>query len=882
MSRLDGLRYRLRTLLFRRTAEQEVDDELDFHLGLESIHAPTSPREKLGNVTYLKEEIRMQSSRHWLDVLRQDLRFAARTLRRHPGFAAGATLTLALGIGATTAIVSVLDAVVIRPLPYPDAHRLVAVWSVNTTVDPEPFSSSPPDFRELATARRTIEGIAAHYAADFSVETASGPTRLEGARVSPSFFTVLGVAPSLGRGFTEEEGVHGRHRVAVISDRLWRRQFGGERDVIGRSLRIDREPYEIVGVASPTVRFPHERVDLWLPMAFAPGDNSNTRGNYFLEIVARLRIGSTLEEGTTELDAIARRVFATVPQASIRGAMLRPLQGEIIGSARTPLLVLSGAIALVLLIACANVAGLLLARGTARVGEMALRANLGADRGRLLRQLMTEHLTLGIIGGLLGTLFASAGIAMLIRLAPTNLPRIQEAALNGRVLSATFVIVLITTLLFGLAPALRLSRADAGTSLRETRSSPGRGRGRAHAMLVAIQMALSLMLLAGAGLLLRSFARVLEVDPGFRTEHVLTMSVDTPEEVYPTPERLFGFIDDAVTRLAAIPGVRSSAATSALSLGGGSWGKLMTIAGRPPDPSIDAVPTIAYRLVSHGYFETMGVAARRGRVFAPTDRRGTPGVAILNEAAVRRYWPTGNPIGETIWLGPPEEMVSSIIPAGYRFPRLQVIGIVADERFEGLDQPPEPEIYQLYEQVTETPSAMYFVLRSDRAPDALASAVRATIKEIDPEQPIADVATMQERVQRATQARRFALVLLALFAAVALVLSAVGLYGVISYTVAERRREIAVRMAVGASASGVLLLVIRRGLRPVVAGVAVGLAGTLGLSRVLDAMLFGISRTDPLTLGAVVLVLFATAIVACLIPAWRGARTAPMEVLRME
>ena len=889
MSRLDAVRHRLRALLRPRDATRELEEELRFHLELDAMHrrhagaapdeAAYAARRRLGNVTRLREEVREMSARYRLDELQLDLRYAARTLRRSPAFTGGAVLTLGLGIGAAAAMFSVVDAVLLRSLPYRDPERLVAVWTVSAQAASEPMTTSPPDFRELAAARRVR--LAAHYTLDVNLAGDGEPERVAGARVSPSLFDVLGVAPRLGRAFAEEEGVYGRHRAVVVSDGLWRRRFGADPRIVGRSVTLDREAHTIVGVAPPGLRFPAPGVDVWLPMAFAPGSTTDTRGNYFLQIVGRLRPGTSLAEASAELGAVARRVAAEHAGAVIHGVHVAPLRADVVGDAGRPLLALAGAIGLVLLVACANVAALLLARGATRRGEIALRAGLGASRARVLRQLLTESLVLGLLGAALGALLAGALVRAVLPHAPPELPRLHEIAVDARTLLACAALGLGTTLLFGLVPALQLSRAGLADALRD-RERTGRAGRRTHAALVAVQMALSVVLLAGAGLLLRSFAQVLRVDPGFRAEHVVSMAVAISKQAYPDAERLAQFMDVVLGRVRALPGVRSAAATSGLSLAGGWWGKMISIEGRPAAAAMDQVPSVGYRVVSRDYFATLGVTLRRGRTFGAEDRRGTHGVAVVNEAAARRLWGGASPLGQTIWLGPPEALVAAHLPGGYRFPRLEVVGVVADERFAALDQPPQAEVYQLMDQVAEDASVMYLVARGDADPGALATGMRAALRAVDPLQPAADVATMTERVARATSDRRFTLLLLGGFAALAVLLAAVGLYGVIAFAVAERRREFAVRLALGAPAGGVLRMVVGRAMRPVLAGVVVGLLGALLLAGAVRSMLFGVSPTDPVAFGTAVAVLLATALVASLVPAWRAARIEPAAVLRGE
>lgn len=892
-ARLGGVWYRLQALLRPAAHARALHEELRFHLELDAAQlrhtsvsaarAHFAARRRLGSVIRIAEEVREMSLRQWIDDFVQDVRYAARGLRRSPAFAFGAALTLALGIGATAAMFSVVSAVLLRALPYKDAGRLIAVWTADPKAAGEPFTTSPPDFRELATATHSIEAIAAHYITEVAVSDGGGPERMRAARVSVSLFNVLGASPHPGRGFVAEESTWGHQRVVVISDGLWRQRYGADPRVVGRTLTIDREPYEVIGVAPPALRFPDPSVELWMPMAFAPGATQDTRGNYFLQIVARLRDGVSVDDAHRELAAVARRVAAEHPDALMRDVVVRPLRDDIVGDAGRPLLVLGGAIVLVLLVACANVAALLLARGESRRAEVALRTSLGAERGRIVRQLIAESLVLSTGGGLLGVLLAAGLVALVVRYAPSELPRLHEVSVDGRTVAACAALALATALVFGLAPALRLSRAKVADALRDrSRTATGRRGHRVYTALVAGQMALSVVLLAGAGLLLRSFEKVMRADPGFRADHLLTMALPIAGDAYPTAEREAQLADAVLVRARALAGVRAAATMSGLSLVGGWWGKQVSVEGRPAPVSLEQVPSVGYRVVTRDYFTTMGVALRRGRAFGADDRRGGPPVAVINETMARRFFPGENPLGRTIWLGPPESLLGEHLASGFRFPRLTVIGVAVDERFEALDGPAGPEVYQLLEQVDERPPDLYLAVRAAGNPAALAASMRAAVREVDPLLPVADVATMTERVDRAMGERRFTLELLGGFALVAVILAAVGLYGVIAYSVAERRREFAVRLALGGTSRAVLGLVVGHAMRPVLFGTGAGLLGAVALAGLVRVLLYGVSPTDPIALSAAVVVLFVAALLASAGPAWRATRVGLAEALRAD
>ena len=889
----------LRRLLraFRaRALERDMDDEMRFHVDMEAADlvagglAPEEARRRalvgFGGVARFKEEGLEARGARWLADAAYDVRYAARTLRRNPAFAAVAVLTAALGIGATTAVFSAVDAILIKPLPFPEADRLVAVWSANPRQGEEPFTSSPPDFRELASAgTRTVRSLAAFYPTAFTVAVGDDePVRVSGARVSPTFFATLDVAPRLGRAFLPTEDEHGAHRVLVISSGLWARAFGRDPDIVGKTVTLDREPFTVVGVMPPDFRFPERRTDAWVPIAFEPGNSLNTRGNYFLQIVGRLTPGATVAQAQGALHRVAARIAGEHPEGNMTTVRLVPLRDQMVGAGiQSALRVLFGAIVLVLLIACVNVASLLLARGAARQRELAVRRGLGASAGRLVRQLLAEALLIGALGGVAGALLAVAGVATLRATGPADLPRLDEVGVDARALAFMTLLSVLTAVAFGLAPAIQAARSGAAVALREGgRGSTTGVRRRARDMLVAVQMALAVVLLVGAGLLIRSFAEVARVDPGFRVESVLTMSIPLPRTQYRDGTQMWAFLDQVLERVRALPGVRSAAVTSALSLGGGYWGKRISFADRAPATSLDQVPHVGYRVVTPSYFETMGVAIRAGRVFDENDRATAPGVAVVNETAARKFWPGRSPLGATIWMGSPEALIAGRLPSNFRFPRLRVVGVVADERFIGLDQPPAPEVYQVGEQVTERGSEKYLVVRSDADPLALAAAVRREVRTLDPYQPVAEVATMSQLVRGALAQRRFSATLLVTFAALALVLAAVGLYGVVAYSVAQRRRELGLRMALGASTRRVLALVVGQGLRPALAGAIVGLVGAVFLTRLMRSMLFGVAPGDPLTVLAVAVVLAAVAAIASLIPARRVLRVHPAESLRSD
>ncbi|HEU4955234.1 MAG TPA: ADOP family duplicated permease, partial [Gemmatimonadales bacterium] len=636
-------------------------------------------------------------------------------------------------------------------------------------------------------------------------------------------------------------------------------------------------------VMSPSFRFPERTAELWLPMAFAPGDVLDTRGNYFVRIVGRLGPGVSAEGAERELAGLAAGIAADDPQAAIRGADVVRLHEQTIGTARRPLQLLLGGTGLLLAITCANVAGLVLARGAARGRELALRAGLGATRGRLIRQLLTEGLLLSTAGSAAGLAVAWGAVRVLRTLGPRDLPRLDEVALDGRVLAVTALIAVATGLGFALLPALRLTAGENHEELRSGARHTGPGdQQRLRRLLVGGQVALTLVLLVGAGLLLRSLVALTQVDPGFRSLGVVTASLPLRSDAATDAPRTWRFADELLERVRALPEVETAALTSGLSLRGGGWGKMVSFADRPLPSSRDQVPSVGYRLVSRDYFRTLGVRLLYGRAFDSGDRGNGQPVAVINQAMARRFWPGRDPVGTTIWMGPPEEMVTSIVGPDFRFPRLTVVGVVADERFESLDQPAEPEVYQLYAQSTETPSTLYLAVRARGEPTLVIPGLRAALREVDPTMPLAEVATVRELMRESGARRRFGAVLISGFAALALALALVGVYGVAAQFVAQRRRELAIRLALGAEVRQIVRLVLKEGAGTALAGGAIGIVVALGLSGLMRAVVFEVRPSDPVTYAACSVALLAAVLLAALLPARRAAKLPPAAVLGSE
>jgi putative ABC transport system permease protein len=832
-----------------------------------------------------------------MQTLIQDLRFGARMLVKMPGFTLIAVLTLGLGIGANTAIFSVVDAVLLRTLPYPEADRLIFLWSTFDSQGVATGGSATPDYRDWRDRNHTLEGLAGYYYGDFNLSSSSGPERLQGAYITHNLFNVLKVAPASGRLFTAEENQFGQHRVVLLSHSLWQRAFGGDRSLIGREIKLGGQNHTVVGVMPQGMPFFNNLpvVELWTPMAFAPGDSMDTRNNHFVNLVGRLKPGVTVEHAQQEVSAIARQMEEQYPENKGIGALIVPLQEQLTGDSRRGLLVLLGAVGFVLLVACVNVANLMLARAAARERELAIRASLGATRARIVRQIMIECLPLGLFGGALGVLLALWGIDLMTSLLPASLPRGNQISVNGRVLAFTSVLALLTVLFFGLLPALQRVKGDVHAALSEGgRSGIGGGRqGRFRRLLVAAEIALALILLIGAGLMIRSFVKLRQVDLGFSARNVLTMRVPLPEAKYPIPLSAtdpanpagLAFYDQLLARVEALPGVNAATVASLLPLAGSNWGKRFSIEGRPAPPSLDQVAGVSFALVSHDYFRTFGIPLRQGRPFTAQDNETSQRVAIINETLARRFFPGEDPVGKTIWMGPPEHLVPPDLQTPEtRFPRRVIVGVAADVKGNNLNQPTSAQAYaplHQYRREGWTNTALLAV-QTATVPEVMAAAVREQVRALDPDQPVTGIRTVNQMLDRSLSESKFSLWLLGLFAGVALLLAAIGIYGVMSYAVTQRTHEIGIRMALGAQTCDVLRLIISQGMVMVLVGVAVGIAGAWALTRVMSKLLFGVSPTDVPTFSFIAALLTLVALSACWIPARRATKVDPMVALRNE
>lgn len=832
-----------------------------------------------------------------MHALIKDLLFGFRLLTKNLLFSLIAVATLALGVGANTAIFSVVDAVLLRPLPYPEADRLVFLWSTMRSQGVPTSGSSLADYYEWRDQNQVFDGLAGFYLGDFNLSSDTGiPERIQGAYITANLFQVLRVSPALGRSFTSDEEQFGKHRVLLLSYGLWQRRFAGESDAVGRQINLAGESYTIVGVMPRGLPFFANvpEVEMWAPMSFAP--TRDIRGNHFINLVGRLRPGVTPAQAQADTTAIADRIAAKEPLNKGIGALVVPMQEQLTGDSRKGLLVLLGAVVFVLLVACVNVANLLLARASAREKELAIRASLGASRTRIVRQMIVECLPLGLIGSVAGALLAVWGIDLLASVLPSTLPHGNTIKVNSHVLIFTFAITLGTILIFGLLPALQSARTDVLEGLNEGgRSGIGsRKQGRMRRLLVVAEVALALLLLVGSGLMVRSFIKLRQLDLGFTAHNVLTMRVPLPDAKYPFPltpddsREPAGLIfsERLLTQLKTLPGVEAATTASILPLGAGNgWGKRLVIGDRPAPDSVDRVPLVRFVLVSEDYFRTFDIRVLKGRPFNAQDQNNSQPVAIINETLARRFFPSEDPVGKTISTGLPENLLppeerSSDNAAPYR----TIVGVVSDVKEANLNQPTQPQMYAPLSQHRREgwTNVLMLAVQTTVPPATLSAAVQAEVHALDPDQPVTQVRTIDELLSLRQSQARFSFYLLAMFAGVGLLLAAIGIYGVMATAVAQRTHEFGLRMALGANTLDVLRLVLRQGMVLVAIGIGAGLVSALVLTRLMATLLFETSPTDPPTLIVITLLLAAVALVACYIPARRATRVDPLVALRYE
>ncbi|HEX2328507.1 MAG TPA: ABC transporter permease [Candidatus Angelobacter sp.] len=819
-----------------------------------------------------------------MDSLIQDIRYAFRTLLNAPGFTLVATLTLALGIGANTAIFSVVNAVLLRPLPFADSDRLMSVYTMNTRHAEEPgtTSMSYADFIDYRAQNHSFEDLATYYGNDFSLTGGSEPLLLRGQIVGTSFFSLLRVQPAIGRGFLPGEDQPG-HPVAVISHALWRSRFGSDPNISGRKIELSGNPYTIVGVAPAHFQFPigSRPTDIWVSSSkdaeIKNGEKPLLvqRGAHFLNVLGRLKPGVTREQAETDLSAIALSLSQSYPDTNLfeKSASVKQVLTDLVGDTQRPLMILLAAVGCVLLIACANVANLVLARSISRSREIAVRAALGASKFRIIRQLVTQSLVLAALGAVLGTLFARWAVSAVVQIYPENLPRAQDVSLDTKVLLFTAALTVLTGLLFGLAPALLASRVNLNEAMREG----GRGSGgsarytRLRSGLVIAETAVGVMLLIGAGLLIRSMHRLSHVDLGFAPDHIITASFEISQTKY-KPDQQDRFITELLNRLRSIPGVTSAGAIGQLPLSNDDWSISFNILERPLPKSQHH--SAGFYQVSPGLFETMKIPLLRGRTFDEHDTRDGKSVMVINSAFQKQYFPNEDPIGKMIEIGAGDGKDRE------RWKTREVVGVVGDIRTADVAAATRPAYFVPIPQLIW--GAPTLVIRTAGDPNNIVPELRQTMQSMDPDAPLYDIKLLEDYLALALGRARFETMLLSLFGAVALVLTTVGLYGVIAYTVAQRTHEIGVRIALGASRTHVLRMLLNRGLLLTLSGVAIGVIGALGLAKLIASMLYETPPRDPLTYFVVSFSLCAVALLASLVPASRASRIDPITALRYE
>ena len=891
---------RVRAWLFRPSAREEVEDEIDFHLamrvreyvarGMDEEQARRLAEARLGDLARLSEELaeiadtrnRRSDMRLVTDEVRQDVGYALRQLRRNRLFAATAVLTLAVGIGATSAVFSVVNGVLLEPLPYEAPEELVTVSTAFPTQGFERFWMSPPEYSELRDWNQVFDDLGAYRVGAASVEADDRPLRVPSAVATWSFFTTLGVRPELGRTFLEEEDRMGAEPAAVISHGLWERGFASDPAVLGRTVRVSGQAATIVGVLPEGFDIEDAGVDVWRPLNLVqnvdPNDHVARRGNHFMNVVARLRDGVTPQHVEQDIARMSQRwaeEYAGMHpiDAGVHPIFTTDLRTELLGDVRSTLLLLMGAVSFVLLIACANVANLLLARSEGRSGEIAVRVAMGAGRARLARQLLTEGLALSVAGGLLGLLLAQWGTDALLGVNPDAVPRVAEIGLDGRVVAFTALMAVGTGLLFGLAPLLGTTMTRVGATLKEggARTTRGSAGARARKLLVVGEVAAAVVLLVGSGLMLRSVAALQRVDLGLDPENVLTMRLSVPAGDYPEPQGVGAFYDQLLGRVRALPGVVGASASSGLP-------PSQTLAAN--DTEFEGVPQTAdgpphnvdyYTGVEDDYYETLGIPLVEGRVFEPADALAETPILVVNQRLARTFYGEQSPVGRRIR------------PGGAQGRWFTVIGVVGDVKQAGVREPASTELFFYNPQVAQAGANVFrdlsLMVRADRSPLALAPAVERIVRELDPSLPVAEVQTLEQNIARAMAEPRFLALLLGVFAGVALLLAGVGTYGLMAHSVAERNREIGIRMAMGAAPAAVRGLVLRQGATLAGLGLALGVLGALGLTRFLGAQLYEVDATDWRTFLFVPLFLGAVALVACYVPARRATRVDPVEAL---
>jgi putative ABC transport system permease protein len=899
---------RMRGLFEKRHIDADLEDEFAAHLDLlteENIRrgmsreaARYAARREFGGVEQIKELYRERRGLPMLETFLQDVRFGGRMLWKNPGFTAVAVLALALGIGANAAIFSLVNAVLIRPLPFKDPNRLVMLWEGLPEIGLAQLGFEAPDFRVFQGAQKSFEEIGAFQSKEVDISGFGEPEHIKAARLSASVFPMLGVQPLVGRTFADDEDAPGKN-VAVVSYGLWQRRYGGDAGIVGRTVDVDRQPYTVIGVMPKTFAFPlrgprinNESADLWIPMAFTSAELKIWGVLYNTSVLARLKSGITLAQARAECDALARPILASYPPSLMlkdsKDALTLPtiplkitavpLHEEVAGSVRSLLLIVMSAVSLVLLIACANVATLFISRAISRQKEIAIRASLGATRLRLVRQMLTESFLLTLMGGAVGLLLALVAKVFLLSLVPPGVALPADVSLDAGTMAFAFGISCVAALLTGTAPALQMSGGAVQLALQDggRSTTPGRARNRLQGVFVVVEFALALMLLVGSGLLIRSFGEILKTKPGFNSYHVLTFGIPLPYHAYNKATRIRQFYDELLRDTSQLPGVEFVGLSNDLPLNG-HLAATLEVEGITGEHGVIPQSTMQ-SLISGNYFDVMKIPLLQGRYFVPEDHAGSQPVTIVSQSVARKYWPDGSALGKHIrWGGP--------------VPWQTIVGIVGDVNDKPLGQPVDAHAYmpyaQMYDAAVETPMMsdfrnLNFAARTKADPAALATTMIQKVRSLDPDLVITNMRTMTETISDSVSGPRFNTLLLGIFAGIALLLASIGIYGVLAYVVTQQTHEIGIRLALGAEPLRVFALVLGRGARLAAIGAAIGVAGSIVLTRLMKELLYGISPTDPSTFFAVVALLVFVALAACYIPARRAMRVDPMTALRHE
>jgi predicted permease len=864
-------------LLNKDRREQELNEELDAYLqmltesnmkdGLNPAEARRAALIEIGGIEQVKEQVREVRIGHLLETLWQDIFYGARVLLKKPGFTLIAVLTLALGIGANTAIFSVLNSVLLRPLPYKDADRLVWIWDSNPSMGFPRFASSGPNFKDWKQQPTSFEHMAAFTGWSFNLTSESEPERLQGAMASSDLFSMLGIKPVMGRTFLPEEEQAGNHLVALISHSLWQRRFAADPGIMNRSLTLNGESYTVIGIIPADFRAFYP-ADIWTPLSLDVLQSG--RSSHFLSVVAQLKPGATIEQAQVEMNSITNHLQQRYPDSNTGWKTeLQPLHERVVGNIKPALWTLLGAVGLVLLIACANVANLLMARAASRQKEVAVRTALGAGRLRLVRQFLTETLLLSLTGGGLGLLLGVWGVSLLVAFSSGDIPRAEEIRLDGRVLAFTLLVAIVTGIIFGLAPALQGAKVNLNESLKEGSravSSSLTGN-RTRSLMVVLEIAFAMVLLVGAGLMIKSLLHLMHVNLGFDPGNVLTMHISLPQSKYAEGSRQAVFGNELLSRIGHLPGVQAVGSISPLPLTGGDSVNEFFIEGRDLPAPNQGFNTNFHRC-SPDYFLTMKIPLSKGRFFDERDVAQTQQVVIINDTFAHRFWPEEDPIGKRISF------------SGMQGQWHTIVGVVGDVRHGTLDAEAGLEVYRPYSQ-SPIPY-MALVVRSDLEASSLAGAIRSELLGLDSTLPVYSIRPMEQLISRSLAPRRFQMILLGSFAGLALILAAVGIYGVISYSVTERRHEMGIRLALGARTVDILRLVISQGMKLALAGVVIGLLASFLLTRLIQTLLFSVSPTDPLTFTLITTLLIFVSLLACWIPARRATKVDPMIALRYE